>query len=62
MYIATLLLGHYIEIKRHNLDVITQMRLCQETYSDKGENACINVVKQQAIPNEFYKAEGSGFE
>jgi type IV secretory pathway VirB6-like protein len=64
LYVCSLFLGRYIEIKSHNLDVLVQIRLCAnaEGMSEKGEDQCANVAKQQAIPKDFYKKEGQGFE
>ena len=64
LYIGSLFVGHYIEIKRHNLDVLVQIRLCAgaDGISRDGKTQCANVAKQQAIPNDFYEKEGAGFD
>jgi len=56
------LASQYVRVKEHNLDVVREIRMCFEQFKGKAEEQCVNVARQQAIPQDFYKSEGAGFE
>ena len=56
------LASQYVRVKEHNLDVLREIRMCFEQFNGKSQEQCANVAKQQAIPHDFYKREGVGFE
>ncbi len=40
--------SQYISVKKHNLDIIAQMRLCSNEYGDNAQN-CANAALRQKI-------------